>query len=89
MREGQPPIGWLFLLVDRDGIERAAPVRTLVQKHAGESMFLARGRFHLFQNAGKSLWAETNHERRAATHWVAVSIGGPRWNRKGDTSTPA
>jgi len=27
-------------------LERAAPVRTLVQKHAGESMFLARGRVH-------------------------------------------
>ena len=37
----------VFLLAeDENGFERAAPVRTLVQKHAGESMFLARGRIH-------------------------------------------
>jgi hypothetical protein len=40
-------MGGVFLLAeDEDGFERAAPVRTLVQKHAGESMFLARGRIH-------------------------------------------
>ena len=35
----------VFIFVDFYGIERATPVRTLVQKHAS-GMFLARGRFH-------------------------------------------
>ena len=39
-----------FLVHRKDGLERAAPVRTLVQKHAG-GMFLARGRVHDLSNA--------------------------------------
>ena len=41
--------------MNRVGIERATPVRRLVQKHAG-GMFLARGRFHLCPDvAGKAI----------------------------------
>ena len=43
----------------RTGIERAAPVRTLVQKQSG-GLFLARGRFHWSQNAAGRLGAATN-----------------------------
>ena len=44
------PNGWLLLLAeDEIGVERAAPVRTLVQKVSG-GHFLARGRIHEFSD---------------------------------------
>ena len=48
----KPPNGWLFYW-RRKEFERAAPVHTLVQKYAGESMFLARGRIHVHTAASR------------------------------------
>ena len=46
------PLVWSFLLAeDEIGFERAAPVRTLVQKLRAGEQFLARGRIHRLMNA--------------------------------------
>ena len=45
-----PPVWVVFLLAEDEGFERAAPVRTLVQKVSG-GHFLARGRIHGLRNA--------------------------------------
>jgi hypothetical protein len=49
-RGGQwPPLFWY---TEREGLERAAPVRTLVQKLRAGEQFLARGRVHGWMTAG-------------------------------------
>ena len=68
----RPAFGVVFFLAeDEDGFERAAPVRRLVQKHAG-GMFLARGRIHRSSTAvrrtvgdGLSVFLQTKCNRVA------------------------
>jgi len=51
-------VGGVFILAeDEKGFERAAPVRTLVQKLRAGEQFLARGRIHARVNAPEWVWA--------------------------------
>ena len=55
MKKSLTTRGGIFSYMDCVGIERVAPVRTLVQKRAGGT-FLARGRFHgAWSAAGKAV----------------------------------
>ena len=53
-QKGQIPSGiWSFCIFGRKGLERAAPVRTLVQKLRAGEQFLARGRVQISKTASR------------------------------------
>ena len=85
------PLGYpsyLFGATRRKGLERAAPVRTLVQKLRAGEQFLARGRIHGLVNAPGWVWAQV-HFIYPITFYFTSVMGMARLAVLKHTSIPA